>query len=573
MPLAGQDNLKLLRLKVLYFLYYGGVGALLPFIPVYLKQTGLTASETGVIIGFLPFVSSAIRPLIGGAVDRYKIHKPVFIAVCLLAGLVYCSLLLVPRKVEFGQPINGTGLVDMRTDYRGCYLPIAYLDRCLKDSVDKKTLPWYRSFVTNVSNTVQLLSMIFCVPDAELSDDLSMVISGNMSSKALYIYPDSQYPPMVAFDIKEVAKVGQFITNCTINLSNVTFFPISTGTVECPSRTRYKCWHQKNIVSTEDRLDSKGEFQAPFWITFVILNFARLLHNSVMSFTDAVAYSYLGEDKSRFGVQRLFGSLGFVVVSVPLSILLYLYAESDGTTNFSISFYVYMGFTCLAAVKVSFMTISFRQKASNLCSALCKLLKDQQIALVLLVTTYAGAQLGVVEGFFFWYLKQLGATQLILGLCVGTGLGSEILFFFLSSPVLRRFGEVPTLQMSLLASAVRTISVSFVTNPWFGIFIQLLHGPVFSLMWAAASAYVNSIAPRGMAVTAQTILGSLVYGIGYGTGNLITGMVYDAIGPAWTFRINGSITVLVSMLFALIQGCYVKPKVQREREISVKIRR
>lgn len=488
---------------------FTGVGALIPFIPVYLKQTGLTASETGVIIGFLPFVSSAARPLIGGAVDRYKIHKPVFIAVCLLAGLVYSSLLLVPRNVRFVQSNNETVLDDMRTEYSSCYLPVAYLDRCPEDSVEKET--WHQRLVMNVSNTVPLSCVVFCVPDGSLGGVLPPVISENMSSKAPYVYHEPQYAPITAFDVSDVS---QCITNCSLTLSNVTFFIMLNGTVQCPNSSRYKCWDHKSIVSTEEKLVRKGEFQTSFWVTFMILNFASLLHNSMMSFTDAVAFSYLGEDKSRFGVQRLFGSLGFVLVSVPLSVLLFLYADADGTTNFSVSFYVYIGFTCLAALNGCFMTISFRQKATNLCSALCKLLRDQQIALVLLVTTYAGAQLGAVEGFFFWYLKQLGATQLILGLCVGTGLGSEILFFFLSSPVVRRFGEVRILQVSLLASAVRSVSVSFVRNPWFGLFVQLLHGPVFSLMWVAASAYVNTIAPRGMTVTAQTILGSLVYGVG-----------------------------------------------------------
>jgi hypothetical protein len=63
---------------------------------------------------------------------------------------------------------------------------------------------------------------------------------------------------------------------------------------------------------------------------------------------------------------------------------------------------------------------------------------------------------------------------------------------------------------------------TMVTNAWFVLPIELLHGLTFGLMWAAATSYGSIITPPGMSGTIQ----GLISGVHFGFGNYITICIY-----------------------------------------------
>ncbi|XP_052791562.1 major facilitator superfamily domain-containing protein 6-like [Mya arenaria] len=95
---CGEVNRQLFPVKLMYFFFFAGQGAILPFIPVYMRQLGLSATETGIIYGVMPFVAFFVRPLIGVLSDKIQNHKAVLIVCVLLTGVLYNLLLLTPTK-------------------------------------------------------------------------------------------------------------------------------------------------------------------------------------------------------------------------------------------------------------------------------------------------------------------------------------------------------------------------------------------------------------------------------------------------------------------------------------------
>jgi hypothetical protein len=73
------------------------------------------------------------------------------------------------------------------------------------------------------------------------------------------------------------------------------------------------------------------------------------------------------------------------------------------------------------------------------------------------------------------------------------------------------------LYIAFVAYTVRFIGYSFLTNAWFVLPIELLHGLTFGLMWAAATSYGSIITPPGMSGTIQ----GLISGVHFGFGNYI----------------------------------------------------
>ena len=87
-------NLNLLLYKVFYFLFYGAVGSLLPYLAVFYKQLYLSAQQVGFLIGIRPFIQMSTGPLWGALADTYNVKKGILL-------LSLCSWLITNYSVSF----------------------------------------------------------------------------------------------------------------------------------------------------------------------------------------------------------------------------------------------------------------------------------------------------------------------------------------------------------------------------------------------------------------------------------------------------------------------------------------
>ncbi|WP_234396876.1 MFS transporter [Bacillus massiliglaciei] len=77
-------------LKGYNFLFFGLLALFIPFLPVYLEEQGLSASEIGLIVGTGGFVTLLAQPLWGFISDKTKtIRKVMLLLVCLTAVFGY----------------------------------------------------------------------------------------------------------------------------------------------------------------------------------------------------------------------------------------------------------------------------------------------------------------------------------------------------------------------------------------------------------------------------------------------------------------------------------------------------
>lgn len=84
--------------KVFYFFYFAGLGAVVPYLPLFYKQLGLPAKKAGIISGTQPFISFLFTPLWGAFADRFKKGKLVFIISYMAMVAVGIAFLLTPME-------------------------------------------------------------------------------------------------------------------------------------------------------------------------------------------------------------------------------------------------------------------------------------------------------------------------------------------------------------------------------------------------------------------------------------------------------------------------------------------
>ena len=83
-------------LKVHYFLWFGALSGIMPFVSIFAKKHSLASAEdVGLLFFALPFIVSVVKPLFCSIADRNKSHKKVLLISCVTTILSYGLLLTV----------------------------------------------------------------------------------------------------------------------------------------------------------------------------------------------------------------------------------------------------------------------------------------------------------------------------------------------------------------------------------------------------------------------------------------------------------------------------------------------
>ena len=107
-------TLELFHYKVVFFACYGAFACLYTFIPLYFKQLGLSASQTGILVGLRPLCQAIGAPFWGILADKFKRRK-VILFLGSSAWLIKNMLIIVIRpkhQVCITKPVNDASLLN-----------------------------------------------------------------------------------------------------------------------------------------------------------------------------------------------------------------------------------------------------------------------------------------------------------------------------------------------------------------------------------------------------------------------------------------------------------------------------
>ena len=119
-------NRDLIVYKLFYFIFFGAVGALFPYLAVFYKQLWLSPHQVGILIGLRPFIQMCASPLWGVLADTYNVSKWILLmSIGAWLASNYSIALVKPEKYE-----------------PGCNLNLTYLP--LTGDVDEQDISWVR---------------------------------------------------------------------------------------------------------------------------------------------------------------------------------------------------------------------------------------------------------------------------------------------------------------------------------------------------------------------------------------------------------------------------------------------
>ncbi|XP_033743348.1 major facilitator superfamily domain-containing protein 6-like [Pecten maximus] len=573
-------NKQLLPVKAFYFLGLAAVGVLLPFISLYMKQIGLTTSQTGVIYGVMPFIGFFTRPIFGYIADRWKKHKITLMACCVLTGIFYMILLYVPH--------SQSGYIDVSTDVH-CNQFSSYIRDCYHvNRSDPLTCPMTFDEYAEISHLQNDSDITGSNVSDENDSDSSCNFSCNLKEghkiqtkvcftnqinvldKHCYdVSVNLNEEPELGFTLKNISntirrevlqdqqRVGDSLCR-DFDMKSIIFREKSYWQMMCDRDTELTC--SMKCSSSANKACEVKEWQhveKTVVFFFIFFLFGNIFFAPILSLGDAMTYDILGDRRNQYGKQRLWGTVGFALFSITSTFLMEFLSDDPSTADFTASFYLSLVLFVLTAICVWKISASEDISCSSDFRDICKLFRYGKVVVFMVVVLYFGLLTGVIETFLYWYLSGLeGYITIIPGLCLLVSCTVETPVLFLSGYIIKKFSHLFCLYSVFLAYALRFFFYSLLPNAWFVLPIEVLHSITFGLMWAASTSYASIISPPGMSATVQGIISGLHFGFGKGIGSIITGLIIEPLGFVWTFRLYSFLSVgFLVLYFAINQLC------------------
>ncbi|CAI2175159.1 3407_t:CDS:2 [Funneliformis geosporum] len=481
------SNVPYLSSKLLFIFLCSGLGATLPYLPIFYDSLKLSPSEIGIVFSVAPFISALSCPLWTGLADRFQAHRSIIVTIYTLATIGILSQVLLPKPVItnnnnlhaflvgcvfivaiwfafFGFPVNAlvdSGVLKILGDKKELYGQQRYWGSIayglstfgvgiLLEKFDNVNVIFYYFFCTAISFLIVVITTDFNPTSEEIE-----IIPTRLKNKP--------FKPLIDLDDDNVSSSSIEDIN-KLNCDNSSAIDISSNIEESDGED-----------SSADEDDDDG-IPVP---DLDILAFPPTTPN--------IPTSSLSDNPSS-AMKTLFTNPSVVTL---LSVMLL------------------MGIALSMSNAFLFLFLKNDLKASSTILGL------------------TGPVSAITELLFFFYSKEL------------------ISQFGISSLIL--LAHVVTIVRCTTYMFLQPNSFSHVV----ALIVQLLNGIGFSSLWVSGVTHIANHAPSNLVSFSQGIMTAFYAGIGTGFGSLFGGLLFGSSGgPKLMFGVVITISIISMLLYS-----------------------
>uniref|UniRef100_A0A8C9ZA17 Major facilitator superfamily domain containing 6a n=1 Tax=Sander lucioperca TaxID=283035 RepID=A0A8C9ZA17_SANLU len=363
---------------------------------------------------------------------------------------------------------------------------------------------------------------------------------------------------------------------------------------------------------------NKDQVESIFLLILLVVIVGEFFSAPAVTIVDTVTLQYLGRARDRYGLQRMWGSLGWGLAMLLVGIWIdhtHMTVVIDGVGcvvpdfrlhNYQIAFIVFgvlMGAAFVVATQFYFDNGGdYRQELPEGAaedgsgprsspesdssgrtaigpdaaqefrySDLLKLLCSVRYSSVLFVAWFMGFGYGFVFTFLYWHLEDLHGTTTLFGVCSVLSHISELVAYFTSHKFIELVGHVRVLYIGLACNTARYLYISYLKNAWTVLPMEILQGVTHASVWAACISYLSAAVPPALRTSAQGILQGLHLGLGRGCGAMVGGVFVNYFGAAETFRGIGMASLVILLIFSFIQCLTGETEEKEDRMLAENI--
>ncbi|MDF2558472.1 MAG: 3-phosphoglycerate kinase [Bacillales bacterium] len=285
-----------------------------------------------------------------------------------------------------------------------------------------------------------------------------------------------------------------------------------------------------------------------FLMLMVVTIVLHLFFPTLMPALDSAAGVLVQNNKlQHYGKSRSWGSIGFVVAGIFLTVLTGVYGEKMIFWALLIGTFA---FSCLGIMKAPADLYKRSQKRMDKSKSILKLVQYKHFGIVLLIVILLQAAHASYYNYGYIYLQHIKAPKYLVGMILNIAVISEIVFFMIADRKFQNLTVGSLLSIATLGSTVRWIILFTFPNIFAFCIAQTLHACSFAMGHYAFMKYLIKNIPHDQIPRAQGIYSSLALSWGTAFLTIFGGYLYD-IEPRYAF-LGMIVFTIPSLLVSLI---------------------
>lgn len=276
------------------------------------------------------------------------------------------------------------------------------------------------------------------------------------------------------------------------------------------------------------------------WLVLVLVMFS-FFWNAILSPFEAVTFAHLGNQAARYTQIRLWGSVGFIVISIGLGWLFEHYA---------ITWLVWVLLALFVSIWLSSLTVPEKNHLPHHDHPpIRQILFNISVITFLSMGFLIQASHSVYYTFYTIYLEQYGYSRWFIGWMWALGVAAEVMLFCFFHRLIHNFSLKTLFLVTMLLTGIRWLLIGYgVESLTVLVLAQLLHAVSFGSFHGAAMQYVRYYFPGRLHARGQALYSSSSFGLGGALGSLASGYVWGHWGAELSYLASTGLCLLALLL-------------------------
>ena len=291
-----------------------------------------------------------------------------------------------------------------------------------------------------------------------------------------------------------------------------------------------------------------------FWGIAMCMAFSFGFWTSVIPQLEPLTLHEVKGDSARYSRVRLWGSIGFICMSVTGGLLIDIYGSE-------------VVLVCSTLMLSLLLMISFilrdtrvHHKAEARDGSVWQKVFTQPFLVFIFMATLLQMSFGTYYGFFALYMRDLGYTGQQTGWFISLGVIAEIFVFLVAGKMLARVGVKYALILCMLATMLRWIILAEWADYMVAIMLsQSIHALSFGFAHATSMQFIHHHFGKHFQNQGQALYVSISFGLGGSIGSFVAGQFWaQGTGSYVAWWISAAIAVVGAMAGFLLHKDAIK---------------
>ena len=269
-----------------------------------------------------------------------------------------------------------------------------------------------------------------------------------------------------------------------------------------------------------------------FSTLFVVTILFSAAYPALLPAVDSTAGALVQQGDVHYGKSRSYGSLGFVISVLIVSMLTGYFGEQAILWSMmaGLCLMLLMRFLSTPAVLLVKPTATDREESPTMRS----LWQVKSFRIVLLVVVLLQGAHAAYYNYGYIYLQDLHVKNFYIGMIINIAIIFEIIYFAKADHLFKKWKPSSLLFLAASGSTLRWILVFLFPNVWVFMISQSLHALSFGIAHYAFILYITKNLPRQQIPNAQGIYSALAMSLSTAILTFVGGFLYE-VSPGLAF--------------------------------------